>query len=139
MAYTGTKQVVIDKTSQKAKRWGFCDMENDGSFDAETEEIVELDFTFTSSLDDNEWTWNGSSFVEGGAPDVEPSSRMVQQIDINNRSKSSSWKTLTRIIYLGSNLVGLITKIEAIDTPPEGPLVSIAECVDKDDIPGDGP
>jgi len=32
-----------------------------------------------------------------------------------------------------------IKKLEAIDTPPEGPLVSIAEYLDGDDVPRDGP
>lgn len=57
-------QNVIDKTSKIVKRYGYCDFENDGSFDSENEEIIEYEFTFYPPIDQQDWYWNGSTFVE---------------------------------------------------------------------------
>ena len=44
------KQIVIDKTSKKVLRFGCCDFENDGSFDSDTEQIIEQNFRFSPGL-----------------------------------------------------------------------------------------
>lgn len=52
------RQVVIDKVSKQVKRHGFCNFENDGSFNSETEEIIEKDFIFNPDIDEQDWYWN---------------------------------------------------------------------------------
>ena len=44
------RQVVIDKFTLEVKRHGFCDFENDGSFDPSTEDIIEMDFDFIPDI-----------------------------------------------------------------------------------------
>ena len=73
------KQVVINKTTKKVLRWGYCDFTNDGMLDPDTEEVIEKDFIFDPPLSDmytgvtTEWYWDGETFtetppeVEGGA------------------------------------------------------------------------
>ena len=56
------KQVVIDKTTGKVKRWGFCEFRDDGSFDPDTEEIIETEFDFEPDIDEQDWYWNGETF-----------------------------------------------------------------------------
>jgi hypothetical protein len=54
-------QVVIDKTTKDVKRFGYCDFENDGSFDSETEEIIEHYFVFDPRPSATvTWRWNSS-------------------------------------------------------------------------------
>lgn len=65
MAYNGILQCIIDSTTKQVKRFGFCDFEDDGSFDSGTEEIIEQNFLFTSLpliLTYQDWYWNGSTF-----------------------------------------------------------------------------
>ena len=57
-------QTVINKTSKLALRSGYCDFENDGSFNSATEEIIEYEFIFYPPIDQQDWYWNGSTFVE---------------------------------------------------------------------------
>lgn len=57
-----TMESVIDKTSKIVKRHGFCDFENDGAFDSNTEEIVVKDFFFNPDIDTQDWYWNGTTF-----------------------------------------------------------------------------
>jgi len=52
------RQVVIRKNDNKVLRHGFCDFENDGSFNSEIEEIIEKDFTFNPDIDDQGWYWH---------------------------------------------------------------------------------
>ena len=63
------QQNVIDKTTKVVKRWGFCDFENDGSFDADTEEIIEKAFVFDPEIDEAEWIYvvATDTFEEVGA------------------------------------------------------------------------
>ena len=64
------KQVVINKTTKKVLRWGYCDFTNDGSFDSVTEEVIEKDFIFDPPLYDmftdvtTEWYWDGETFTQ---------------------------------------------------------------------------
>ena len=59
------QKVVIDKNTKIVKRWGYCDFENDGSFDPDTEEIIEKNFDFKPSpFEVVVWTWNGETFVK---------------------------------------------------------------------------
>jgi hypothetical protein len=44
------KQIVIDKETKKVLRFGHCDFENDGSFDSDTEQIIEQNFRFSPGL-----------------------------------------------------------------------------------------
>lgn len=54
-------RVVIDKTTKDVKRYGYCDFENDGSFDSGTEEIVEHYFVFDPRPSDTvTWRWNAT-------------------------------------------------------------------------------
>ena len=52
------RQEIIDKTSKKVKRHGFCNFE----YDPETEEKVIKDFVFAPDIDEQDWYWNGSTF-----------------------------------------------------------------------------
>jgi hypothetical protein len=66
VAYNGILQCVINKTTKKVKRFGFCDFWNDGKFDSGTEEIVEQNFIFNSlPLAYQDWYWNGSTYQQG--------------------------------------------------------------------------
>lgn len=56
------RKEVIDKVSKRVKRHGFCDFENDGTFDSETEEIIEKDFDFVPNINIQDWYWNGTTF-----------------------------------------------------------------------------
>ena len=114
MAYNGIKQIVIDTASDKVKRWGFCDMENDGQFDANTETMVESDFLFEPSINDKIWTWNGSTFLQGDDVVISEKSALIQQIDINAQSKMETYRTLGRVIILGADVTGSIKTIEGI-------------------------
>lgn len=60
------QQNVIDKTTKVVKRWGFCDFEHDGTFDAETEDIVLKRFVFDPPIDEHLWEWDAEleTFVE---------------------------------------------------------------------------
>ena len=49
------KQFVIDSTSKKVKRWGYCDFSADGSFDAATEQVIEKEVALSPSQN---WYWN---------------------------------------------------------------------------------
>lgn len=53
-----TQENVIDKTTKVVKRWGFCDFENDGSFDPDNEEIITKRFIFDPDIDAATWLWN---------------------------------------------------------------------------------
>ena len=44
------KQIVIDKETKQVLRFGHCDFENDGSFDSDTEQIIEQNFRFSPGL-----------------------------------------------------------------------------------------
>jgi len=44
------KQIVIDKETKQVLRFGYCDFENDGSFDSNTEQIIEQNFRFSPGL-----------------------------------------------------------------------------------------
>ena len=57
-----TMESVIDKTSKKVKRYGYCDFANDGSFNPTTEEIISKDFFFAPDIDQQDWYWNGTTF-----------------------------------------------------------------------------
>lgn len=63
------QQNVIDKTTKVVKRWGFCDFENDGSFDENTEEIIVKNFLFDPDIDETTWLWDSEleTFVEEGS------------------------------------------------------------------------
>jgi len=65
---SSNQQNVIDKTTKVVKRWGFCDFENDGSFDSNTEEIIEMAFLFDPDIDEMTWLWDSGleTFVEEG-------------------------------------------------------------------------
>jgi Zn finger protein HypA/HybF involved in hydrogenase expression len=60
---------VIDKTSKIVKRHGYCDFQNDGQFDSQTEEIVEKEFDFDEPTRETVWTWNSTTetFDKGSA------------------------------------------------------------------------
>lgn len=51
-------ETVIDKTSKEVKRYGYCDFLNDGSFDSDTEEIIDGFFEFDP---DYNYTYNVST------------------------------------------------------------------------------
>jgi hypothetical protein len=131
MAFNGTMQVVIDSTTKEVKRFGYCDMENDGEFEPGTETMVEKNFVFEPSIKDSIWTWNDTTFVEGGAQPASQVSQMIQQIDINKSDNSTSYKTVSRIIYLGSDNVGAIIHIEAISCMDSGITSYDMRVVDK--------
>jgi hypothetical protein len=114
MAYVGTQQIVIDSVTKEVKRVGFCDMEGDGALDAGSETVISNDFVFDPPIDEKIWTWNGSTFIEGAAVSEDEGSQMIQQIDVNKDSKNSSYKTLSRVIFLGTSKVGSILQIEGI-------------------------
>lgn len=63
------QQNVIDKTTKVVKRWGFCDFENDGSYQPDVEEIIEKAFLFDPDIDETTWLWDSEleTFVEEGA------------------------------------------------------------------------
>ena len=113
MAYNGIQQVIIDSSTNIAKRSGYCDMENDGSFDLNTEAIVEKDFEFNPPIDKTEWTWDGDTFTQGTSINAEHSS-MMQHVDVNASSRFNFWRTISRIIYMGTEDIGPIKKIELI-------------------------
>lgn len=61
-------RVVIDKKTKKVLRYGYCDFESDGSFDAANEEIVEPGtFVFDPPIDVQDWVWDGRSFLKTGS------------------------------------------------------------------------
>ncbi len=62
MAYNGILQVVIDKTSKKVLRFGFCDFENDGSFDNGNETIIKKYKVFEFEIYEKDWFWDGENF-----------------------------------------------------------------------------
>ena len=71
MAYNGILQIVIRKSDNQVLRIGHCDFANDGTFNSETEEIIEKDFIFYPDLvtkiweyDDEEETFNIIGDVE---------------------------------------------------------------------------
>jgi len=51
------QQNVIDKTTGIVKRWGFCDFEHDGTFDADTEDIITMRFVFDPPIDEQAWEY----------------------------------------------------------------------------------
>ena len=53
-----SKQFVIDKTTKKVLRFGFCDFANDGSFTSGTEEIIENNGILLPPLEEQDWYWN---------------------------------------------------------------------------------
>lgn len=113
MAYNGIQQVVIDSTTKVAKRLGYCDMENDGSFNSDTEQMVEFDFDFNPPIEEAEWTWDGDTFNQGASISSTHSS-LMQHVDVNGSSRFNFWRTMSRIIYMGLDDVGAIQKIEII-------------------------
>ncbi len=56
------RQSVYLKTTKKVLRTGYCDFENDGSYNQATENIEILDFDFNPCCDVQDWYWNGSTF-----------------------------------------------------------------------------
>ena len=60
------QQNVIDKITKIVKRWGYCDFENDGSFDSDTEEIIVMEFVFDPDIDVIDWEYDTETetFVE---------------------------------------------------------------------------
>ncbi len=63
MSWQDTLQVVIDKTTKEVKRSGYTDFVNDGSFDSDTEEVIEKDFIFKF---DKSYKWDEAqdTFIE---------------------------------------------------------------------------
>tara|TARA_Y100000310_G_C20044575_1_gene517733 strand:+ start:162 stop:374 length:213 start_codon:yes stop_codon:yes gene_type:complete len=63
------RRIIIDKSTRRVLRHGFCDFENDGSFDPAAEEVVSLDFVFDPPCEDpyndttTAWYWDGSTFT----------------------------------------------------------------------------
>jgi hypothetical protein len=131
MAYNGVKQIVIDSTTKEVKRFGYCDMENDGQFNDGTETMIENDFIFDPPISQKVWTWNDTTFVEGSSQPESEHSHTIQQIDLNESSKNSSYKTMGRIIYLGTKRVGPISHIEAIAYMDDGVTSYDIRVVDK--------
>lgn len=56
-----TQKIVIDKTTKRVKRYGFCNFENDAQFDPNTEEIIVSDFFFDELPSKVVWIWNGGT------------------------------------------------------------------------------
>ena len=130
MAYNGIQQVVIDSSTNIAKRAGFCDMENDGSFNSDTETMVEKNFAFNPSIDSVEWIWDGDTFNQGGAISEEHNS-IIQHVDVNGSSRFSFYRTMSRIIYMGTANMGPIQKIELISYMDFGITSYSIRIVDK--------
>lgn len=59
------RQVVIEKTTGKVLRWGYCDFASEDIFNAEAEEIINTDFVFSPDIDEVAWYWDGESFKRG--------------------------------------------------------------------------
>ena len=55
------KQIVIDKTTKNVKRWGYCDFQNDGTFNSDTEQIIEKEFIFNPDIDEQDWQYDNGS------------------------------------------------------------------------------
>jgi len=55
------KQIVIDKTTKNVKRWGYCDFQNDGTFNSDTEQIIEKEFIFNPDIDEQDWQYDSGS------------------------------------------------------------------------------
>jgi len=130
MAFNGTQQIIIDSTTKEVKRHGMGDMENDSAFDSGSETLISNDFKFDPSLDEAAWTWNGSTFIEGAAV-ISQTSNIIQQIDVNKSAKNSTYRTLSRIIYLGSKLIGDIKTMEIIGYMDVGVTSYDVRLVDK--------
>jgi hypothetical protein len=64
-----TLQTVINSATKQVLRSGYCDFASDGSFNAGTEEVVELGFVFDPPLyapeteTETAWYWDGSTFT----------------------------------------------------------------------------
>jgi len=112
MAYNGVKQIVIDTATNEVLRYGYCDMANDGIFDAATETIVENGHRFDSRVAEFEWSWNGSVFSKGNAKILEGASK-IQQVDVNKEVNKNSYTKVSRIVYNGKK-TGVIREIEAV-------------------------
>ncbi len=61
------KQVVIEKTTGKVLRWGYCDFASEDIFNPDAEEIITTDFSFSPDIDEVAWRWNGELFIQGEA------------------------------------------------------------------------
>jgi hypothetical protein len=59
-------QVVIANSTQYVLRHGYCDFENDGSFDSETETILTTPVVFDPPISRQTWAWvsEASTFVQ---------------------------------------------------------------------------
>lgn len=93
MSYNGIKQVVIDKTNNQVLRWGYCDFENDGSFDGSNEEIIENDFNFQPDIDQQDWFWDdvGQTFYTTGTYDNRNQNFLVQELNKSNLISKEIW------------------------------------------------
>ena len=45
-------------------RYGYCDFENDGTFDAVSQKVIAKEFTFNPEITTQDWYWDGSAFQE---------------------------------------------------------------------------
>ena len=56
------REIIIEKTTGKVLRWGYCDFANDDMFNPDVEEIILSDFVFPPGIDEQIWYWNGTTF-----------------------------------------------------------------------------
>lgn len=56
------QQIVINTVTKKVLRRGYCDFENDGSFNAEKESIIEKEFLFSDEENDYEYNEETETF-----------------------------------------------------------------------------
>jgi hypothetical protein len=131
MAYNGTLQVVIDSTTNKVKRYGYVDMEADNIFDGGSETIITQYHDFNPDINVSDWTWNGSTFIEGGSAEVKEDIAVIQQIDVGRTTNKSTYSKLARVIYVGKEKMGTMKSIEAVSHMDSGAISYDIKVVDR--------
>ena len=105
-----SRKIVIDNITKKVKRHGFCDFENDGIYDSETESIIEKDFDFD---DKYFYTYDDQSddFTKGNLRNPETSN---DYIEIYNHININTFQFINRYEVpkdLDYDILGLYKKI----------------------------